>query len=131
DQQNSDTDEFGDVCDNCVEVDGPCCDDYDDDGFGDACDNCPQHHNPFQQDSDDDGIGNICDYLCGDFDGDLDVNIVDIVFLINYKYKGDAAPYPLDRMDANADTLLDIRDIVYLINYKYKGGPEPICLLPL
>lgn len=37
--------------------------DSDSDGFGDTCDNCPNHPNPLQLDEDDDGRGNMCDEL--------------------------------------------------------------------
>jgi len=131
DQQNSDNDQFGDLCDNCPEVDSPCCDDYDNDGLGDLCDNCPYHYNPFQQDMDGDGIGNICDYVCGDFDGNSNVSILDVIYLINYIYKDGIAPAPPDRMDADYNGVLSILDVVYIINFVYKNGPDPICLLPM
>ena len=66
-------------------------------------------------------------YMCGDVTDDGDVNILDIVFLINYKYKGGPAPEPLESGDVNSDESIDILDIVYIINYKYKNGPEPDC----
>ena len=53
--------------------------------------------------------------------------MLDIVFLINYKYKSGPAPDPLESADVNHDLDINILDIVYLINYKYKGGPEPDC----
>ena len=64
---------------------------------------------------------------CGDVNNDGDINILDIVFLINYKYKGGAAPDPLNYADVNNDSDINILDIVYLINYRYKGGTEPNC----
>ena len=67
------------------------------------------------------------DAICGDVNGDDLVNILDIVFLINYKYKDGPAPEYLNAADVNGDTLVNILDIVYLINYKYKNGPGPIC----
>jgi hypothetical protein len=67
-------------------------------------------------------------YKCGDVDGDALVNILDIVFLINYKYKGGPAPASILSADVNSDELVNILDIVYLINFKYKSGPEPICI---
>ena len=67
-------------------------------------------------------------YLCGDANNDDNVDILDIVFLINYKYKSGPEPIPLNAADVNSDELVNILDIVYLINYKYKGGPLPDCI---
>ncbi|MCP4706018.1 MAG: hypothetical protein GY865_15575, partial [candidate division Zixibacteria bacterium] len=66
-------------------------------------------------------------FFCGDPNNDGFVDILDIVFLINYKYKSGLAPEKLMSADVNNDTMVDILDIVYLINYKYKDGPEPNC----
>jgi len=67
------------------------------------------------------------EYACGDVDRDGQINILDIVFLIDYKYKGGPAPENLDKADVNSDLAINILDIVYLINYKYKAGPAPDC----
>jgi hypothetical protein len=64
---------------------------------------------------------------CGDPNGDIKINILDIVLIINYLYKGGSAPDPLQSIDVNSDLLVNILDVVYLINYKYKDGPEPNC----
>ncbi|MCP4706841.1 MAG: hypothetical protein GY865_19760 [candidate division Zixibacteria bacterium] len=66
-------------------------------------------------------------YGCGDVNDDSEIDILDIVSLINYKYKGGIAPDPLESADVNHDTNVDILDIVHLINFKYKGGDEPDC----
>jgi hypothetical protein len=68
------------------------------------------------------------EYVCGDADGNKDINILDIVFLINYKYKGGPAPNPEVAADVDSDGNVNILDIVYLINYKYKSGPAPNCM---
>ncbi len=55
------------------------------------------------------------------------VDVTDIVYLINYKFLGSAAPEPIEAMgDVNADGIINVRDIIYLINYYYRGGPEPL-----
>jgi len=70
------------------------------------------------------GIG---PFVCGDANGDLGVNILDITFLINYLYKGGPAPQPEQSADADGNTNINILDVTYLINYLYKGGGDPIC----
>lgn len=64
---------------------------------------------------------------CGDVNGDGGINILDIVYIINYKYKGGPAPDPLTNADIDGGGSINILDIVYLINFKYKGGPAPNC----
>jgi len=66
-------------------------------------------------------------YICGDLNDDTNINILDVVFLISYIYKGGPAPVPLISADVNADTDLNILDVVYLINFIYKNGPALIC----
>jgi PKD repeat protein len=64
-------------------------------------------------------------FLCGDANGDGDINVGDAVFLINYVFSGGPAPIPVEAGDANSDGNTDIADAVYLINYVFKGGPAP------
>ena len=66
-------------------------------------------------------------FVCGDVNCDLLINILDIVYLINYKYKEGPAPDPLESADVNRDNELNILDIVYLINYLYKNGTQLMC----
>ncbi len=66
-------------------------------------------------------------YTCADVDGEPGINILDIVFLLNYKYKGGPAPDPLIAGEIDGIPPINILDIVYLINYKYKSGAEPVC----
>jgi hypothetical protein len=57
------------------------------------------------------------------------VNAGDVVYLINYLYKGGSAPVPLAAGDANGDCTVNAGDVVYLVNYLFKGGaaPKPGC----
>jgi len=66
---------------------------------------------------------------CGDINKDGDINILDIVELINYKYKGGPEPTPLVIADADHSGEINILDIVCIINFKYKNGPKPDCFL--
>jgi hypothetical protein len=132
---DSDGDGFGDPdhpendcpADNCPNNYNYGQEDTDGDGVGDVCDNCPLTYNPTQADSDGDGIGDACDFICGDANGDQVINILDITYLISYKYLGGPPPDPIESGDADGSGVINILDITYLINYVYKGGPDPIC----
>ena len=73
------------------------------------------------------GVTVINPFMCGDTDGDETINILDIVYLINFLYKSGPVPEPADAADVNNDEALNILDIVYLINFIYKNGAEPNC----
>jgi hypothetical protein len=66
-------------------------------------------------------------FVCGDVDGDGKVDLGDIVYLINYLYKGGPPPNPWDAGDVNDDGIINLGDLVYLINYVFKSGPAPDC----
>jgi len=62
----------------------------------------------------------------GDANGDGEVTISDVVYLVNYLFKSGPAPVPFSRVgDANCDDIVDIVDAVYLVNYLFKNGPPP------
>ncbi|MCX6828287.1 MAG: dockerin type I domain-containing protein [candidate division Zixibacteria bacterium] len=66
-------------------------------------------------------------FTCGDADGSGSVNLADVTYLINFLYKGQAAPDPKQCADVNNNCLINTQDVTYLINFLYKGGPPPIC----
>ena len=51
-------------------------------------------------------------YICGDVNGDYNVNLLDIVYLINFKYKSGMAPVPYGSGDVNGDGTINLLDIV-------------------
>jgi parallel beta-helix repeat protein len=61
----------------------------------------------------------------GDASNDETVNVVDLVYLVNYIFSGGQPPIPLSAGDINCDGRLNIADVVYLINYIFVGGPAP------
>ena len=63
----------------------------------------------------------------GDANADGIIELGDIVYLINFVYKGGDPPCPMEAGDANCDGVVELGDIVYLINYVYKNGPPPAC----
>ena len=63
----------------------------------------------------------------GDVNGDGIVNVADIVYLVNYLYKGGSEPTPVEAGDATCDGVVNVADVVYLVNYLYRGGDPPAC----
>jgi hypothetical protein len=69
-----------------------------------------------------------CSVICGDANGDGNVDIGDVVYLVSYLYKNGSPPQcdPIaDCGDANLDDVINIGDVLYLVNYLYRGGPPP------
>jgi len=66
-------------------------------------------------------------YISGDCNSDAIMDLEDVLYLINYLYKGGPAPDPLEAGDASCDGVVDLEDVLYLINYLYKSGPVPSC----
>jgi len=64
----------------------------------------------------------------GDPNADFKVNVTDVIYLVNYFFKGGPAPIPgLFAADVNCDNLRNVTDVIYLVNYLFKGGPKPGC----
>ncbi|RKX30835.1 MAG: hypothetical protein DRP46_04595, partial [Candidatus Zixiibacteriota bacterium] len=53
--------------------------------------------------------------------------ILDVTYIINYLYKGGAAPECPAEADPNATCSINILDVTTIINYLYKGGAAPQC----
>jgi hypothetical protein len=66
----------------------------------------------------------------GDCNDDGVVNVGDVVYLINYLYKGDPPPDPYSEGDLNCDDIINVGDVVRLINYLYRNWPAPGCCNP-
>ncbi|SYZ72315.1 hypothetical protein TRIP_C20430 [Candidatus Zixiibacteriota bacterium] len=73
------------------------------------------------------GIGCTRTFLCGDANSSGTVNILDVSYIINYLYKGGAAPNPWQSADVNHSWSINILDVSYLINNLYKHGPALNC----
>ena len=61
----------------------------------------------------------------GDVNGDGNIDVGDVVFLVNYLYRSGPTPTPVSQGDISGDCQVDVGDVVYLINYLFKGGPKP------
>ena len=66
-------------------------------------------------------------YKCGDADNNETVNVGDVIYTINYLFKGGPAPVSMWAADADGTGDVKIGDVIYLINYLFKGGSVPRC----
>jgi agmatine deiminase len=67
----------------------------------------------------------ICTYLCGDANRDQNVDAADIVYLLNYLFRSESPPSPIEAGDCNLDQNVDAADVIYLINYLFRNGFPP------
>jgi hypothetical protein len=67
--------------------------------------------------------GGVEKFRCGDANGNDKVLVDDVIYLINYLFKG--GPAPIDVSDVNLDGKVLVDDVIYLINWLFKGGPAP------
>lgn len=76
----------------------------------------------------DDG-GTDCDVTigCGDVNESGTVDLLDILFLIDYKFKDGPAPNNPDLGDVNSDGGINLLDILAMIDFKFKNGDPPDC----
>lgn len=67
-------------------------------------------------------------YMNGDANADIQVNIADAVYVLNYVFKRGQPPYPVAAAgDANCDGAANVGDVVFVITYVFNGGPGPAC----
>jgi hypothetical protein len=65
-------------------------------------------------------------YVPGDVTANGIVDLADVVFVVNYLYRGEQSPDPYGRGDVNRDCLIDVADVVYLLGYLFRNGNPPL-----
>ncbi|KPL04329.1 MAG: hypothetical protein AMJ90_01100 [candidate division Zixibacteria bacterium SM23_73_2] len=62
-------------------------------------------------------------FICGDVNANLYVDLSDVIYLANYKFKSGPAPYRFEAADVNCDQALDTSDIIILakVNFGIPG----------
>jgi hypothetical protein len=86
------------------------------------------------------GSFNVVDFFCGDANGDLGVNIGDVVYIANHVFRNaecsinppiGCPPVPYEAGDVNCDESVNIGDAVYLGNVIFRpGSPLPCAGCP-
>ncbi len=66
-------------------------------------------------------------FLCGDVTSDQVLTSSDVIFLVNYIFKGGPAPVPASDADMNNNNVVNSADIIYMVNHVFKAGPPPPC----
>lgn len=66
-------------------------------------------------------------YECGDANLDASINLLDIVFILNYLYKGGPEPTYPHLADVNSSGGINLLDVTYMIRYLYWGSTAPDC----
>ena len=61
----------------------------------------------------------------GDDDADGDLDVSDVIYEINFLFKGGPRPKPPEVGDVNCDNDHSVSDVIYKINFLFKGGPKP------
>ncbi len=65
------------------------------------------------------------DGIRGDANYDNDLNISDLVFLVNYLFKGGDEPPCFEEADVDKDGDILVTDLTYMVDYLFKGGFTP------
>jgi len=69
----------------------------------------------------------ICQYMCGDVNGNGEVNPADLCSLGSYLYAGGQPPVVMWAADVNGDGTVAIADLYYLAYWLLSGGPPLNC----
>jgi hypothetical protein len=65
-------------------------------------------------------------FLAGDQNQDGVTTSADVIYLVNFVFKGGSTPQPCEAMgDMNCDGSITSSDVIYDVNFVFKGGPPP------
>ena len=70
-------------------------------------------------------------YVFGDVVEDGLFDIDDLVFTVDYQFRGGDAPANMNAMDVDGTCEIDIADLVYMVDYQFRGSgipPGPGCV---
>jgi hypothetical protein len=72
------------------------------------------------------GTVTLVGYICGDVNSDAQVNVADIVYFVDFLFRGGSPPLIEKTADVDGNCRLNVVDITYLVNYLFRGGSSPI-----
>lgn len=67
-------------------------------------------------------------YTCGDADNNSILNLLDLLFLIDYYFRSGPEPEIFYSGDVNSDGMINLIDIVFVSSHLFNNGPELNCL---
>ena len=67
-----------------------------------------------------------CCVMRGDVNSDGTLDVADIVYKVDWLFKGGPPPPCIDHADDNGDGSVDVADLMYEIEYYFLGGPPPV-----
>ena len=72
-------------------------------------------------------IGGACPIVkTGDVNENGNLTSADIIYLVNFVFKGGAAPLPYEAAgDTDCNGSVTAADVIQMVNHVFKGGPEP------
>jgi len=62
----------------------------------------------------------------GDVNGDMLILLPDIVYFVNYLFRGGPPPANIQMSDVNLDCTINFEDLIFLVNYIFNSGPNPL-----
>ena len=104
--------------------------DADEDGIMDDVDNCMDDYNPNQVDTDEDGTGDLCDdcnnliFTDGDINGDLSLNVLDILGMVDIILGEVESPCGYEASDMNMDGHVNILDVIRIVQLLINGTEQ-------
>jgi hypothetical protein len=63
--------------------------------------------------------------LAGDVNADGKFTSSDLIYMVNFIFKGGAPPVVFRHADVNCDGVTTSADIIYMVNYVFKSGLSP------
>ena len=64
---------------------------------------------------------------CGDVNGDLSIDVADVVYLVAYMFDNGPPPPYIPGVDFDGDSMITISDLVRWVDWSFTGGPILVC----